>query len=150
MYKSNEELLQFEMQSIVDDLRVAYQQSGKMVSGEWERGLTITSQPNKVSLEGYTYLAGRSAGKQPPVQNILDWVKQKGIQPNEGTQTGLAWAIAKKIAKEGTDRQSSLKIYEEVITPQRIDDIIKKVTQFNIGLFVDTITSELTILENNI
>ena len=149
---TTQEILEDEMKSIVKDIIRVYDESGKRVSGEFERGLEITSTPNRVVLEGYSYLAGRAAGKQPPVQAILDWVEQRGIQPIEQnmTQTSLAWAIAKKIAREGTNKESSLKIYEEVITPQRIDDIIKKVTDFNVQLFVNNITAELELLQKNI
>lgn len=45
---------------------------------------------------------GRGPGKQPPYNNILDFVKKKGIIFNGSDQEGTAWAIAKSIAKNGT------------------------------------------------
>lgn len=47
---------------------------------------------------------GRGPGKQPPVDEILRWVKTSGkVKFNsEKEAEGTAWAIAKSIAKNGT------------------------------------------------
>ena len=45
---------------------------------------------------------GRGPGKQPPYDTILAWVKKESITFTDSTQEGTAWAIAKKIAREGT------------------------------------------------
>ena len=50
---------------------------------------------------------GRGPGKQPPLDPILEWVRDKRIQfrkPNGRftTYEGTAWAIVKGIAKNGT------------------------------------------------
>lgn len=45
---------------------------------------------------------GRAKGKQPPVEDILEWVKRKGIKFDNTSEEGTAWAIAKSIAKNGT------------------------------------------------
>lgn len=44
---------------------------------------------------GYFMLHGRGAGKQPPIDAIREWVHRYNIPLNE-------WAVAKKIAREGT------------------------------------------------
>lgn len=47
---------------------------------------------------------GRRPGTPPPVQPILDWIKLKKIPvPKDMTTKAFAFAIAGKIAKEGTD-----------------------------------------------
>lgn len=53
---------------------------------------------------GYFYFQeyGRSPGTLPPVEAIKKWIKAKGIQPKEGKEDSLAWAIAMKIKKSGT------------------------------------------------
>ena len=147
---STDEVLKSEMEDLVKDIKAAYNQSGKRVSGEFERGLELTTSPNKVVLDGYAYLAGRAAGKMPPVQNILEWVQARGIQPLTGTQTGLAWAIAKKIAREGTNKENHLKIYEQVVTPERIQSILDKVTEINIQTFVNNVTAEMRLITKNL
>jgi len=45
---------------------------------------------------------GRGPGKQPPISNILEYVKSRNIRFNGLSQEGTAWAIAKSIAKKGT------------------------------------------------
>lgn len=45
---------------------------------------------------------GRGPGRMPPVDPLLKWVQDKGIQFDGLTQEGTAWAIAKSIEKRGT------------------------------------------------
>lgn len=147
---NNDKVIKEEFEAIISDLKALYNASGKKVSGNFESGLEASYEPNKGILKGYPYLAGRIAGKMPPVKNILEWVKARGINPLKGTQTGLAWAIAKTIAKSGTNKDNHLKIYEEVITPERIQSILDKITKINIQEFVNSITVEMKLLEKNI
>ncbi|MFI8379623.1 hypothetical protein [Leeuwenhoekiella sp. NPDC079379] len=150
------EIMKAEIEAIKADIIKAYEQSGKKVSGEFLEGLQINYNTStnvlKAEINGYGYLAGRASGKMPPVQNIKDWVINKGIFQieSDAQATGIAWAIAKKIAKEGTNNQYHLKIYEKIITPARIDNIIKKLEQFNVQFFVGEVTNELKLLVKNI
>lgn len=58
---------------------------------------------------------GRKAGKRPPIQNILDWIKIKPVLPRpnaEGklpTPQQLAFLIARKIGEEGTEGTQDLR-----------------------------------------
>ena len=58
---------------------------------------------------------GRKAGKWPPIQNILDWIKIKPVLPRpnaEGklpTPQQLAFLIARKIGEEGTQGTQDLR-----------------------------------------
>lgn len=52
----------------------------------------------------YYYLVhGRRPGKQPPVNNILSWLEKKGIAPTDISIESLAFLIARKIGRVGTD-----------------------------------------------
>lgn len=149
---NQDDIIKEEIESIISDIKNLYNQSGKRTSGEFEEGLEAIYEPNKATIKGYTYLAGRGAGKMPPIDKIKKWIDQKGIQSiNKNiTTTSLAWAIAKKIAKKGTNKKYHLKVYEEVITPERIDEVIKKVSEFNVNKFIDDITIQLQLLEKNV
>lgn len=47
---------------------------------------------------------GRRPGKQPPVKPLIDWIKFKRIPvPTGMTVESFAFAIARKIGKQGTD-----------------------------------------------
>ena len=148
----NDELIRKEMESIVDDIKQMYENSGKKVTGQFADDLEVISSPNRVELWGTKVLAGRPEGGLPPVDKILQWVENRGIQPFvEGqSTTSVAWAIAKSIQKYGTDQERTLKVYEEVITPERIQKILDRVVEFNVQSFVHNITAELTILEKDI
>ncbi|UXQ88757.1 hypothetical protein [Tenacibaculum phage Larrie] len=45
---------------------------------------------------------GRGAGKMPPIEPLVDWVKRKGIVSEDSQARGTAFAIAKSISKKGT------------------------------------------------
>ncbi|OXA85200.1 hypothetical protein [Flavobacterium hibernum] len=147
----NQRILIEEMEAIKADILAVYNASGKRTSGEFENGLELKYEPNKATLFGYEYLAGRRAGKMPPIEAIEKWLEQKGIKPIESTMkiSTLAYLIARKIAKEGTRKESQLQIYKQVITPQRIQDIMTKISQINVQLFVWELNQMLGSLEEN-
>lgn len=138
--RTSKDILQEEMEKVVADIIEVYENSGKKVSGEFEEQLEIKTNGVKTELWGVQYLAGRPAGKMPPVAAIEKWVIDKGIASMGLQSSGLAWAIAKKIAAEGTTDESHLPIYERVLTPQRMDEIIQKVSEFHAEQFVIDIT----------
>jgi len=68
----------------------------------------------------YGFITGRGPGKLPPEEPILSWIKRVGINPKltliqlslqnqgkaidqEAEYQSLAWAIRKKIGRDGTD-----------------------------------------------
>ena len=149
---NSNDIIKQEIEAILDDIRLLYHNSGKRTSGQFEQGLKAVYSDNKAVVEGHFYLAGRRAGKMPPIENIKQWIIQKGIQPIKDniTVTSLAWAIAKKIAKDGTNKQYHLKIFEKILSPKRINEVINKVSEFNVNLFVNELTANLKILANNL
>lgn len=149
---TNDEIIREEIEDILREIREVYENSGKKVSGEFEKNLEAVYEPNKGTIRGVVYMAGRKAGKMPPVQSILEWVKARGIKPIESnmTVTSLAWAIAKQISKEGTRPENHLTIYEQVITPQRINKIIDRVAELNVNRIVTEIRLELEILAKGV
>ena len=68
---------------------------------------------------------GRKAGGMPPVQMIKQWLKKKRIGKEE-ERDGIAWAIAKEIADNGTEAHPFLEpAYEEHKT--KIQDFMQDV-----------------------
>ncbi len=83
----------------------------KAIKGELDpsvsrKGTIEKTSPNSLSLYIADHIQfakyGRAPGKQPPVNDILEFVKRKGIKFENTTQLGTAWAIAKGISKRGT------------------------------------------------
>ena len=70
-----------------------------------------------VKMRDYWYYVenGRKAGKWPPIDNILNWIKIKPVLPRpnaEGklpTPQQLAFLIARKIGEEGTEGTQDLR-----------------------------------------
>jgi hypothetical protein len=143
--------LKEEMEALKADIIKVYNASNKRTSGEFEKGLEINYQPNKATLSGYVYLAGRIAGKQPPSAVIEKWLIQKGITPIETKMkiSSLAYLIARKIGKEGTKKENHLEIYDQVITPERIDKILDRLNKINVTLFINEVTIMIEKLVTN-
>jgi len=66
---------------------------------------------------------GRAGGKMPPVQAIRIWAKKRGL----GEQAG--WAIAKKIAKEGTNLYMKKSPKKVTITVDYMDKQLLKLAK---------------------
>jgi len=102
-----DEILRQTLQEVVDAFLIPkFLSLGMNASGSWISALTVDVENGTGYIKGkdYTYylVNGRSPGNRPPVTPLISWVAQKlGKTGKEGT--GIAWAIATKIAKEGTD-----------------------------------------------
>lgn len=80
---------------------------------------TLTQSINDVMISAYEGLIaptvdyaqaveeGTDGGAMPPVQNILDWIRVRNIEPNhpDMDQEDLAFVIAQSIAVRGTPAQ---------------------------------------------
>lgn len=144
--EENEKILKEEMEAIKNDILMIYSSSRKKTSGEFERGLEIEYNDLSATLKGYTYLGGRRAGKQPPIEAIEKWIKAKGLTPIDEkiSTSSLAFLIARKIAEKGTKKENHLPIYTQIITPQRIDSILERISNLNANAFIQEVTATIT------
>lgn len=85
---------------------------------------------------------GRKPGKFPPLKAILEWMRFKGIVPrnargkkinNERARRGLAYVIARSIARKGTIKRFGHKgsnFYTEVIPSEKVfvDKVVKRLS----------------------
>ncbi|MDI9257279.1 hypothetical protein [Flavobacterium sedimenticola] len=147
----NQSIIAEELELLKADIIKVYNESGKRTSGEFEQGLEITNTSTSGTLSGYLYLGGRAAGKQPPIQAIENWIELKGITPIEAKMktSTLAYLIARKIAKEGTRKENHLFIYDQVITPERIDKIFERLSEVNVNVFINEVTIMIEKLVKN-
>lgn len=98
---------------LLDGVRKAYQEDqiakGMRASGQSSASLRTEVKETEGTLYGAKYFFqqkhGRKPGKFPPISDILDWIRIKGIQPrdNKTTTNQLAYLFARKIAERGTD-----------------------------------------------
>lgn len=155
---SNEEIIREELEAVAEEAKQIYISSGKRVTGNWLKGLTVESGRNEGTLFSYRYLAGRGRTRNPNdgsptlVQRLTQWIKDRGIKPREENMkiSSLAYVMARKIHREGTKKSNHLQVFEEVLTPERIQTIIDRVTTFNVDSFVRNATIEFEKLSNNV
>lgn len=156
---TTDEIIKEEIDAILSDILTVYEQSGRKASGQFADGLEAVYSPFSATIKGFVYLAGRGKTKkkgkpgEPTLQQqILKWLKIKGIRSIEKniSQKSLAFLIARKIHKEGTKRSEWLRVYEQVITPERIDSIIDRIKELNVNRIITDINARLEVLAKNV
>lgn len=99
------------LNSLADDIRQNMAEADENATGRTQASFEVKIDKDSISLVAkagnraplYTLEIGRGAGKQPPIEAIEEWVTAKfGFTGKEAT--GIAWAVAKKIEKVGTER----------------------------------------------
>lgn len=155
------DILYDELDTLKRDLIAKYKELNMRASGQWENALRVEVSPiNGGGLRGiisgadYTYYMqhGRKAGKIPPIQVIEQWILARGIRPiqEKMNTNALAWAIAKKIARDGTKRMQAggaPAFIDAIITPERVQHIIEKVGYNYVATFTSEIINFLNELE---
>lgn len=76
-------------------------------SGKSAKSLAIFNISKGGELRGDDYfqqqISGRRPGRFPPIKNILEWIDAKGISPDGISKKSLAFLIARKMARQGSD-----------------------------------------------
>lgn len=98
---------------LLDEVKKAYiedqEAKGIRASGKSAKSIKKQVKPTEGTLTGAKYFFqqrhGRRPGKFPPVSEILEWIKTKGITPKDSRTSikSLAFLFARKIAERGTD-----------------------------------------------
>lgn len=125
------EIIDKALDKAIEVLIAKYDELGMRASGKWARELEPISQTNRGVIRGMAYteqlVQGRAPGNRPPISPLEDWVKAKfGLSGKQATST--AFAVANKIAKEGTtwypDGSDLLEVLESPEVTQAFYDII--------------------------
>jgi hypothetical protein len=144
-----EEVLQAEFEKLRIELIQAYDDLGMRASGQWADSLEVFSSEMSGGIMGLKYTEqlefGRRAGKFPPKDAIEKWINDKGIQPQDISISSLAFLIARKIAREGWDRNGfgGVELISKVVTPQRIQKIIDVVVKNEKEVLVSGFVAQL-------
>ena len=155
------DILYDELMLLKQDLIEKHKELNMRASGQWENALRVEVAPitggglrGIISGADYTYYMqhGRKAGKMPPIQAIEQWILARGIRPiqEKMNTNALAWAIAKKIARDGTKRMQAggtPAFIDAIITPERVRQIIEKVGYNYVATFTSEIINFLNELE---
>lgn len=151
---TNEQILFDEFDLMRKEIVQKYDALGMRASGQFADelkvevggdGLTgLTARITSIHYVDYL-VEGREPGKFPPINVIEQWIEDKGIInqiEGEISVSSLAFLIARKISREGTEyfKQGGTDLIDSVVTPERIQSIIDKVTVFQISEFTARFT----------
>ena len=143
---STEDVVKMTMDWVVDTILIPHFQSlGLNASGEWIENLNTRAEGVKGIINGRQYteqlVSGRRPGARPPIAPLERWAQIKlGLSGQEAL--GAAFAIANKIAKEGTEIYKDggsdlLEILEAPQTISRINEFLANQLQAKVQLFLE-------------
>jgi hypothetical protein len=145
------EVLQAELNILKDELIAEYDALGMRASGQWADSLEVQTSEMRGTLLGLDYTRqlqfGRDAGRFPPINLIEKWIEDKGINYTGITLSSLAFLIARKISREGWDRNGfgGVDLIGRIVTPERIQRIIDKVGEVYLSGFVNEVITQLKV-----
>lgn len=148
------DILEQEFEELRNELIIAYDKKGMRTTGRFERELEVEVSDFTAILRGEKYTEQLEYGRRPGnvskegVENIKEWILAKNVFSAAIEEIGLsslAFLISRKIAREGFDREKygGVDLVSEVVTPERIQKIMDKVSRAAIVNFV----SELKLKE---
>jgi len=142
-------ILAQEINLLKQELKAAHEAKGMKASGDWLESVEDRTKGLSGSIWALDYTEyledGRNPGKFPPIDKIKQWIIDKPIAFSDISLSSLAFLIARKISKEGWKRKDhgGVNLVSEVITPARVQEIIDKVSDFQISSFTSDIKSFL-------
>lgn len=69
----------------------------------------------------------RAGGKKVPIQVLVEWIKQKGIATNNKKVVGIAFAIQRKIWKEGSPTKNRTRKFGKAV--DFVDDTLDRINK---------------------
>jgi hypothetical protein len=123
------------IQKVVNDVLIRrFTELGMNATGQWLESLEVVAKDSKGIIRGqdYTeYLAkGRAGGSLPPIAPLTKWVTAKfGVGGKQAVS--IAWAVAKKIQREGTThyQKGGTDLLEILSEPNTLEIINTEVQQ---------------------
>lgn len=108
-------------------LKPKFIELGMNASGQWLNSLEVRTSLNRGEIWGMDYteylVNGRRPGNRPPIAPLVEWVQNKfGYVGQQATST--AFAIANKIAKEGTEYYPDGTDLLEVLNSREVTEFI--------------------------
>lgn len=125
--KTQTEAVAHFLQRISDAYVRDQDRKGIRASGRSAASLRSVTEPGGGKLFGKGYIhfqkVGRRPGRFPPLDAILNWIEDKGIKPQDISVKSLAYLIARKIARSGTDifqrKRPGLNVEDEILEARK-------------------------------
>ena len=107
MVKLKDETIKEVLDEVVDKFLIPrFMQLGMKATGKWLESLEVEADNGVGYIKGEHYteqlVFGRRGGSNPPIKPLMEWVKAKFRISDEKQVRSIAFAVQKKIAKEGT------------------------------------------------
>lgn len=123
------EIGQFVINELAKELiKQDHRATGKLISSlDYNVEDTLLSTDLVITMQDYGEYVnrGRKRGAaKVPIQALVEWIKQKGIETNNKKVLGMAFAIQKTIEKQGIPTANSRKRGKRV---EFVDDTIKRI-----------------------
>jgi hypothetical protein len=106
--------------------------------------LIVTSLP----YGAYVDRGRKPKEKRVPINVLVEWIKQKGIETNNKKILGIAFAIQKKIYEEGSPTKDRVKKYGKGV--DFIDDTLKRINKEIERRIADIVFLPVEISINNL
>lgn len=122
-----------ELEVLSSDFIRKYDELGMRATGEWAESIEIQMREYGGDILGKDYTQyltnGRASGGMPPISNLEKWVAAKFGYTDQKQIKSTAFAIAKKIQKEGTEyhKQGGTDLIDGVLTQEREQEITDSV-----------------------
>lgn len=148
MYNIPESVIIDALNKANDALIQKYDELGMRATGEWAEGLEARTHTNGGEIWGMPYteqlVFGREPGKRPPIAPLEKWVSAKfGMSGRQATS--MAFAVANKIAKEGTTwyQQGGSDLLEVLDDPSVVDTFYHEIGSYLTVQVTDELTRSL-------
>ena len=126
MIQLSKESIEQVLQEIVDKFLIPrFNQLNMNASGQWINSLEVDFDGKFGNIKGQDYtkylVEGRPNGSMPPISVLIKWVEDKfGYTGQQAINT--AWAVAKKIQREGTEYYPDGTDLLEVLQTKEVTD----------------------------
>jgi hypothetical protein len=140
------DILEREGIDVVRTIQSKLSSTGANATGKTSRSLEMEATETRLKIEGsksFLFVeTGRRAGRRPPIAPLKEWAIAKGLARDDKQATGIAFAVATKIANYGTSTVSinnPRDIYQSVITDEKVESIYNQIK----GVFADKVLSDV-------
>lgn len=144
MQVEREELIYLMEQVIEKFLKPKFIELGMNATGDWLNSLKAGTEPNRGIIKGKHYTAylvrGRAGGTRPPIRHLARWVQAKFKLAGQEA-TSVAFAVAKKIEKEGTEYYPNGTDLLEILQSNEVKHYIEQELK---SYLIDKVTLQLT------
>lgn len=151
MYDIPDAIVRNALEKAIDVLIAKYRSLGMESTGDWSRELDAVVGINAGEIWGAHYteqlVFGREPGKRPPISPLERWASAKfGVSGREATS--MAFAVATKIAKEGTGwyQKGGSDLLEVLDDPQVVDTFYSEIGSYLRVMVVEDLQRDLQTL----